>query len=52
MHWYIKLEWGDEEGAVWEKYSTKSEAVAALNIHHEECGLPTMMKSVQNFKIT
>ena len=41
MHWYtIKLEWGDEEGAVWDKYSTKSEAVAALNIHHEECGLP------------
>lgn len=39
--WYvIKLEWGDEEGAVWEKYSTKSDAIDALNSHHEECDLP------------
>ena len=36
----IKLEWGDEEGAVWEKYSTKSDAIDALNSHHEECDLP------------
>ena len=52
MHWYtIMLEWGDEEGAVWNKYSTKSEAVAALNSHHEECGLPNydeMSPELQN----
>ena len=52
MHWYtIKLEWGDNQGAVWDKYSTKSEAVAALNSHHEEWGLPNydeMSPELQN----